>query len=294
MAKCNECDDDVSMPYECNLCGEKFCSKHRLPEKHDCPMLDRGGTDPNVVVEVEKQKEQKDGILSKISTDKLGTDKIWKKLDGQVTKLFGGIILGIYLLQFIVLAIGGEALHNTIFVLEPLKAHHIWTWFTSIFAHSPEHLFHIIGNGIILIFFGSLLEKIIGSKKYFYLFIASGVIAGLSQITLSFLIGSPEVGVLGASGALLAIMGALTIYKPDMTVYLYFLVPLPLWLITGGFAILSAFGLLVAGGILGGIAHGAHLVGLLIGVAYGYKTKDRYSLSDSTRLGSGIQQTRRR
>lgn len=285
MVECNKCGDDVSMPYECNRCGDKFCSDHRLPEKHDCQMLDRGGTDAGVVVEVEKQREDKSG-KSSILPDSLYNGKLWDKLDGQVTKVLGFAILGVYILQFLTLLTVGENIHDLLFVLEPNNVHHVWTWVTSIFAHSPAHIFHIIGNGLVLIFFGRLLERIIGSRDYFYLFIVSGIIAGLSQVTLGYILGNPSVGILGASGALLAILGVLTVYKPKMTVYLYFLIPVPLWVISIGFSALSLVGILTAGGILGGMAHGAHLVGLIVGLIYGYRTKDRYKLSDSTRLGS--------
>lgn len=295
MKKCNKCGEETSMPYECNLCNKKFCSDHRLPEKHDCPMLDRGAPDAGVVVEMENQKDGK-SIKEKISdifglssSENRGKNRSsyisGTKIDGNVNKIFGLTILGVYVLQFLVLSIFGKNVHNLLFVLEPTNITHVWSWITSIFAHSPSSLFHIIGNGIILVFFGSMLERIIGSRDYALLFIVSGILAGLSQAVLGLTIGNPEVGLLGASGALLAVLGVLTVYKPDLTVYLYFFLPVPLWIITIGYAGLSVVGILAGGG-LGGIAHGAHLVGLLIGVAYGYKTRERYSMKSSTRLAS--------
>lgn len=286
MAECDKCGENTSMPYKCNRCGEKFCSDHRLPEKHDCRMMDRGGTDPDVVVEVEKQRSDDESRIQELTPESIDTSNVWDRLDGEVTKLFGLTIAAVYVLQFIILFTLGQDAHSTLFVLEPLNVHHVWTWITSIFSHSPNSLFHILGNGIILIFFGSLLEKVIGSRRYFYLFITSGIIAGLSQVTLSYLLGSPGIGVLGASGALLSVLGVLTVYKPDMTVYLYFLIPVPLWVISIGFSVLSVAGIIAAGGILGNVAHGAHLIGLLVGLAYGYRTKDEYKLSGSTRLGT--------
>lgn len=272
------------MPYECNLCGEKFCSDHRLPEKHSCPMLDRGGTDANVVVEVENQRSDENGGLS----DKIpSTPSFDGLIDGKVNRVFGLTILVVYVLQLLTIAIAGNEVHNAIFVLQPNNITHVWTWFTSIFAHSPFMLFHIIGNGFILIFFGGLVERLIGSRDYAVLFISAGVVAGLGQAILGLALGDPSVGILGASGALLAVLGVLTTYKPDLTVYLYFFIPAPLWLITGGYAVLSIVGVLAGGGV-GGIAHGAHLIGLLIGLLYGYRTKDEHSVRDSTRIGGQV------
>ena len=99
-----------------------------------------------------------------------------------------------------------------------------------------------------------------------------GILAALSQIGAGILTATPGF-VLGASGAILAIMGFLTVLNPNLKVHLYFLLPLPLWVLTIGFAIISV-SLISVGGIgAGGVAQLAHLVGLLIGIVYGERFK---------------------
>jgi|AntRauMinimDraft_3_1070383.scaffolds.fasta_scaffold01217_3 Predicted nucleic acid binding protein containing the AN1-type Zn-finger len=39
MSECSICATKGNLQYECNYCGDVFCSEHRLPEKHDCPGL---------------------------------------------------------------------------------------------------------------------------------------------------------------------------------------------------------------------------------------------------------------
>ncbi len=39
MASCNSCGEAVGLPHTCKLCNNKYCSKHRLPERHDCVNL---------------------------------------------------------------------------------------------------------------------------------------------------------------------------------------------------------------------------------------------------------------
>ncbi|MDY6774237.1 MAG: AN1-type zinc finger protein, partial [Candidatus Nanohaloarchaea archaeon] len=39
MPECSECGETVSMPFRCKFCEESFCSKHRLPENHECEGL---------------------------------------------------------------------------------------------------------------------------------------------------------------------------------------------------------------------------------------------------------------
>ncbi len=35
--KCEYCDAEVILPFECNFCRGHFCVEHRLPENHACP-----------------------------------------------------------------------------------------------------------------------------------------------------------------------------------------------------------------------------------------------------------------
>ena len=38
--KCYFCEEEITeLPFKCKFCQEFFCSKHRLPEKHDCEEL---------------------------------------------------------------------------------------------------------------------------------------------------------------------------------------------------------------------------------------------------------------
>lgn len=39
MAKCEVCGSELSLPFVCSYCGGTFCSRHRLPEVHDCRMM---------------------------------------------------------------------------------------------------------------------------------------------------------------------------------------------------------------------------------------------------------------
>lgn len=38
MSKCYFCNEKIdAIPYTCTFCGMLFCSKHRIPENHECP-----------------------------------------------------------------------------------------------------------------------------------------------------------------------------------------------------------------------------------------------------------------
>lgn len=39
MTKCQICQKEVDLPFNCSYCGGSFCEKHRLPENHSCTGL---------------------------------------------------------------------------------------------------------------------------------------------------------------------------------------------------------------------------------------------------------------
>ncbi len=129
---------------------------------------------------------------------------------GNATYTFLALMWLTFIAQFIVGFFLGTETMRSVFVLRPYYPEYVWTWFTSIFAHGG--LYHIAGNSIVLFFFGPLVERYVGSRKFAILFLVSGVLAGLGQIAIQIL-QTPVVtpltpGVVGASGAALAIMAS--------------------------------------------------------------------------------------
>ena len=85
------------------------------------------------------------------------------------------------------------------------------------------------------------------------------------------LLAPPYSIAIGASGAIFALGGVLTVMRPKLRVFVFPIpVPLPLWLaVIGGFLILSFFP---------GIAWQAHLGGLVFGLIAGYFFRKRERL----------------
>jgi len=289
MAKCDQCGKEENMPYQCRHCGGTYCADHRLPENHGCPGLENWN-DPDKVFDsgfddsVNQRGGTSGSVMSRVGID-TGPGGVFGYFRGNMTYVFLGAIWVVFLLQHVVLLTLGESAHNAIFVISPQHPEYVWTWVTSIFSHSPFGFFHIAGNSIVIYFFGRIVEQYVGSRDFTLLFLGSGVLAGLGQIAIQAYQGV-GVGALGASGAALAIMGVLTVLNPSLRVYLYFILPVPLWLITIAYAGLTAFGILGLGG--GGIAHVAHGVGLVIGLAYGQRVKEQLSAPSQLQLGGGM------
>ncbi len=299
MATCDVCGEYENLPYQCRRCGKTFCGEHRLPENHDCPGLTEWN-DPEAVFDSGfddgaqggNRAADDAGVVGRVKrrvSPSTSTGGIAGYLDGKATyvllALMGLTLLG----QWTALAVGGGALHNRLFVLESTALWQVWTWVTAVFAHDPGGLFHIIANGIVLFFFGPLVERAVGSKKFAAFFVVAGMVAGLGHALVGLL--STPVAVLGASGATFAILGVLTVWRPNLEILLFFIIPMKLKYLTWGTAAISvAFvvepSLAVAAG-LDGIAHLAHLLGFVVGLAFG-RRNEGLARSARGRGGAGV------
>jgi membrane associated rhomboid family serine protease len=282
MATCDVCGEHVNMPYNCGNCGGTYCSDHRLPENHSCPGLDQWN-DPDGVFDSGFDdsvagRGDSGGLGSTLGVD-TGAGGPLGYFRGNMAYVFLGVSVVVFALQYIIAPLviemptGGQRPASTtwgqIFTLTTEHPEYVWTWVVSIFAHGG--ITHLLFNGIALYFFGPIVERQVGSKKFTALFFASGIAAGLGQVGLALATGE-QAAVLGASGAIMAIMGVLSITAPDLKVLLFFVIPMSVRTLTILVAVFSLF-FVASGGILSGVAHFAHLVGLFIGLGYGNRIK---------------------
>jgi membrane associated rhomboid family serine protease len=146
-----------------------------------------------------------------------------------------------------------------------------WTLVTNLFIHA--NIWHILANMITLYFFGSYLNRLLGTKKFLIVYFAGGILGNIFYLLLALYtpVASPYSIAVGASGAIFALGGVLTAMRPRLRVFVFPIpVPLPLWIaIIGGFIILSLFPQ---------VAWQAHLGGLVLGLVAGFffRRRERY------------------
>ncbi len=149
-------------------------------------------------------------------------------------------------------------------------AQHPWTIITSIFLHSPFPYFtHILFNMLVLYFFGNFLIGLVGNTGFLIVYFVGGIAGNL----LFMLLNVPYSLVIGASGALFAVEGALVILRPRLPVVIFPIpVTIPLWVSVIG-AFLLTF---IASGNIAWEAHlGGLAFGLLAGVFFRYRETGR-------------------
>ena len=159
---------------------------------------------------------------------------------------------------------------TSLFGLTPqLVLTRLWVWqpFTYMFLHGG--IGHILLNMLVLWMFGTQLERIWGSRFFLRYYFITGVGAGVATIAAGLLpaaFAEPTyAGVtIGASGAIYGLLVAFALYYPNAPVLMFFLFPVParyFVMIIGAIAFLSV-------PRSGGVAHIAHLGGLVVGYLY--------------------------
>ena len=154
-----------------------------------------------------------------------------------------------------------------------LQGMYLWTFLTSMFMHGG--FFHIFANMLSLFFIGSLVEKILGPRRYLKFYLGAGLFAGLFFVLSSFVFpGDLETYAVGASGALFGLIGLLMLLTPNLPVYVMF-IPIPIKMKYAAPGILIVLWLVsIAGDIP--IGNTAHLGGLLVGIFYGLYLRSKY------------------
>jgi membrane associated rhomboid family serine protease len=146
--------------------------------------------------------------------------------------------------------------------LTPFKAvaHlQIWRFVSYLFLHDPHSPMHLLFNMLALWMFGIELEELWGTKRFVTFYFLSGVGSGLFSVLSWY---SP---IIGASGAILALLTVYACYFPDRTILLFFIFPVPVRFAVLIIGVISLWGAWTGAS---GIAYLTHLGGIAVGFLY--------------------------
>ena len=142
----------------------------------------------------------------------------------------------------------------------------VWQPVTYMFLHSTTSFGHILFNMLALWMIGTDLERTWGTRFFVKYYFITGIGAAATSLLLALFSQTFYLTiVVGASGAIYGLLLAFAMYFPHRQLIL-FIFPVPARIavtILGAIAFLSSFG-----GPGGGVAHSAHLGGLVVGYLY--------------------------
>jgi membrane associated rhomboid family serine protease len=174
-------------------------------------------------------------------------------------------IIGVNLLVFLLTYLYPEVTRTL--SMNPLlvyKGGMWWQVFTYQFVHGG--ITHILFNMLGVFIFGLAVERRVGSKEFLLLYLLSGTLCGVFSFLLYILTGTWYVFLMGASGALFALMLAYAVLYPDSVIYLWGIVPIPAPILVLGYAAIEVIYMIT--GTNQGIAHSTHLIGFAAGWVY--------------------------
>lgn len=144
-----------------------------------------------------------------------------------------------------------------------LYGHAYWQFVTYMFMHGG--VWHLVSNMLGLFIFGTACERAVGTREFVLFYLLTGVLSGIASF-LVYLFSGTNAILLGASGALYAVMLLFSVIFPRARILLFGFIPVSapvlviLYFAIELFSGISAYG--------GGIAHMTHLFGLLFGFLY--------------------------
>jgi membrane associated rhomboid family serine protease len=153
--------------------------------------------------------------------------------------------------------------------------HQPWMWWqflTAGFTHAslgtPNGFGHILGNMLVLFFLGRSVEDRYGPKEFLRFYLATLVFANVAWCVAGSLTGAPGyVGMYGASGAIAGVVVLFAFNFPNVTVLLFFVLPMPAWLLGMGIVLYDIYGAM--GGNAGSnVAYTAHVAGAAFAAIY--------------------------
>jgi membrane associated rhomboid family serine protease len=139
-----------------------------------------------------------------------------------------------------------------------------WQFVTYMFMHGG--VIHIAFNMFVLFTFGLPVEGMLGTKRFAVLYFISGIGSALVYMGVISVLMPAELNVmmLGASGAIFAVLTAYGFLFPKNMVWIPPGIPMPAWLAVVAFAALELF--LGLTGLEPGVANFGHLGGIIFGL----------------------------
>jgi membrane associated rhomboid family serine protease len=197
---------------------------------------------------------------------------------GGVRSFFGGLpaltkavkwILLANVAMFVLCQVGGGSTSSLYRALsmqtEAVLGGQIWRLVTFTYLHDQAGFSHLFFNMLALYFLGVPLEQVWGAKRFFIFYTIGGFVGVLLYFIMT-TVGplSPIGSLVGASGGVLAVLGACAVLFPGIRIWF-----IPIRIMAVIFVVLYTLNLGKQGANAGGDA--CHLAGLAFGIAWTYR-----------------------
>lgn len=197
------------------------------------------------------------------------------------------ILLASYVIVFVVTSIvsrfGGIQMVYYLGLVPQLAVQKgfVWQFITYSFMHGD--LWHLLWNGFALWMLGTELMFLWGAREFFKFYVVCVVGAAMAKVLATYvlvpLILGPSaqqeasfIPMVGSSGAIYGLLAAYAIFFGEQIMYVMFLFPMKAKHVALLLGLISLWQTVMEQeqGVVGGVAHSAHLGGMVVGFLYLY------------------------
>ncbi len=144
-----------------------------------------------------------------------------------------------------------------------IYGHYYWQFITYMFMHGS--VWHLVSNMLGLFIFGSAVERAVGTREFVLFYFLTGILSGIASFFVYLYLGV-NVMLIGASGALYAVMLLFSVIYPRARILLFGVLPIRAPVLVLLYFCIELFS--QVGSYGGGIAHMTHLSGLVFAYLY--------------------------
>jgi len=166
-----------------------------------------------------------------------------------------------------------------------------WELVTYGFVHDALNPWHLVVNMLTLWFFGRVVEEVMGRAEFFRFYFTAIVLAGaawLASVQIGHPLQAARFSLVGASGAVMAVLAVFIWYFPRQTLLIWGVLPVPAWALGLLYFVSDVQGATSGGG---NVAHVAHIAGAIFGLLYALRGWHLGGLAD---LGAAFRRRRMR
>lgn len=168
-----------------------------------------------------------------------------------------------------------------VFFLQPMLGHELWSHLVAssddIFRHGyvwqlltatfmHEGIYHLLWNMVFLWMVGREMESFYGTRDFVALYLSAAVLSTLGWAAFDTFLGHNGTSMLGASGAIMAVVVVYAMYYPHREILLFFVLPVQMWLLVVIYLAHDAYQLIAQPS--SGIAVASHLTGAGFGYLF--------------------------
>lgn len=157
---------------------------------------------------------------------------------------------------------------TNLFDFQPAAIFHgqVWRLVTYAFLHSTDSIWHIVFNMLLFWMVGRETESIYGPREFLAFYLVAALIGGLAQLLAGWMVPQLAGPMLGASGAVTAVLVLFAMHFPTRVFYFMMVIPMPVIALVAVSVLIDVLGLV--SGQAKGVAVACHLGGAAFGFLY--------------------------